>query len=140
MNFAYFVIIVLSVIVLISVVGDQYHQYRLARLKGMPEIDFVQYFSAQNVPAELSRMVYRVFREHSRSSKFMPSPEMSFADVFLEEPEDVYDEARDILKKLGILEIPEDVHDSWPGDKLKTLEDLTMWLNTFYPSCIRNIS
>jgi len=132
MNLVYFVIAVVFVIMLVSLVYSRRHQRRLAKLRGLSESEFIQHFSERDVPAALSQMVYRVFREKARSPNFSPSPEMNFGEVFNEEPEDVYDDARYILNKMNISEVPEDVQASWSGGEVKTLEDLTMWLSWVY--------
>ena len=132
MNFIYFLAATVLVIVLISLVYSRRHQRRLAQLRGMSEIEFVRYFSERDVPAVVSEMVYRVFREKARSPNFAPSPEMAFDGVFNEEPEDVDDDAQHILKKLDVPVIAEDVRESWSGGELRTIEDLTMWVNWIF--------
>lgn len=137
MNFVYFVVGAVIVIVLISVMYSIRHQRRLGRLRGMSEEEFVRHFSDKGVSPNVSQMVFKVFRAKARSSNFTPSPDMGLEEIFNEVPEDVDDDALYILKELNVPRVPDEVRDSWSGGEIKTLDGLTMWIGWVHTAYTR---
>jgi hypothetical protein len=63
----------------------------------------------------VSGTVYDTFKAKVKSKEFMPAPEMSIEQVFEQLGEDTDDDARHILKVLGISRLTDETLESWPG-------------------------
>lgn len=114
-------------IVVISVVSSRRFEKRVEGYSGVSREAFIEHFSAQGVPSAVSETVYDTFKAKVKSKKFMPSPDMPIRQVFEQLGEDTDDDARHILKVLGIPKPTDETLESWPGEEVKTVSDLVMW-------------
>jgi hypothetical protein len=125
------IVIILAVIVLgivvISVVSSRRFEKRVEGYSGMSREAFIKHFSTQEVPSTVSGTVYDTFKAKVKSEKFMPSPEMSIEQVFEQLGEDTDDDARHILKVLGIPKPTDNTLEAWPGRGVQTVSDMVLW-------------
>lgn len=118
---------VVLVIIVISVVSSRRREKRLAGYSGLSKEEFVEHFAAKNIPRDVSEVVYETFKKKSGSVNFRPSPEMHIEQVFEQLGEDTDDDARHILKALGIPEPSESTLELWEEEGVQTISDLVMW-------------
>ena len=107
-----------------------YLKLREKRLEGFPGLtreEFAAHFSDRGVPPLVSTTVYDTFKEKVKSKNFKPSPEMSIEQVFEQLGEDTDDDARHILKVLGIPKPTDEKLESWPGEGVRTVSDMVVW-------------
>ena len=114
-------------IVVISVVSSKRFEKRVAGYYGVSREAFIEHFIAQGVPSDVSGTVYDTFKAKVKSKKFMPSPEMSIEQVFEQLGEDTDDDARHILKVLGIPMPTDETLEAWPGEGVQTISDMVLW-------------
>lgn len=114
-------------IVVISVVSSRRFEKRVASYSGISREVFIEHFAAQGVPSAVSGTVYDTFKAKVKSKKFMPSPEMSIEQVFEQLGEDTDDDARYILKVLGIPTPTDETLATWPGEGVHTISDMVLW-------------
>lgn len=111
----------------ISVIYLRRRDKRLDGYSGLSREDFTKHFTAQGIPSDVSGAVYDTFKSKVKSDTFKPSPEMSIEAVFEQIGEDTDDDARHILKVLGIPKPTEEVLESWPGKDVQTVSDMVLW-------------
>jgi len=124
------VIILLAIFVVIVAISKVYLRQRERRLQaytGLTREKFAAHFAAQGVPASVCEAVYDTFKEKVSAKTFMPSPEMSIETVFEQLGEDTDDDARHILKLIGIPNPTDESRESWPGKDVITIEDMVLW-------------
>ena len=116
-------------IVVISAISSRRFEKRVIGYPGMSRTTFIEHFSAQEVPASVSGVVYDTFKEKVKAQEFEPSPEMSVEGVFEQLGEDTDDDARHILKLIGIPNPTDESRESWPGQETKTVGDMVLWID-----------
>lgn len=127
-------------------------QIRLRKHKGVSREAFILAFREANVPAKIPAVVYDYYKRRARWKQFTVAPEDSYEDVFHEGDEEIADDERDLVKKLGIRppaqplleelrmqwrtrtrathpQLPiQPVQEQW-GRQIKSLRDMVLWLD-----------
>ena len=127
-----FLLISGAVVVVIVGVSFFYSRNREKRLEGYPGVSreaFIERFAGREVAASVSAAVYDTFKEKVKAKTFMPSPEMSIEEVFEQLGEDTDDDARHILKLIGIPNPSDESRESWPGKDVVTIADMVLWVD-----------
>lgn len=127
MAILWIVLLVLLFCVIGSFVYLGQREKRLEGYSGLSREDFVAHFAAQEVPSVVSQAVYDTFKAKVRRKEFMPSPDMHIEAVFEQLGEDTDDDARHILKLIGIPNPTDESRESWPGQEVRTVADMVLW-------------
>ncbi len=121
------VVLVLLFFSIHAVVDSRQYEKRLQGYTGLTLEDFVDHFAADGVPASVSGAVYETFKKKVKAKTFKPSPDMSIEGVFEQLGEDTDDDARHILKLIGIPNPTDESRESWPGKDVITIADMVLW-------------
>jgi hypothetical protein len=103
-------------------------QRRLGKHRGVSREDFVGAFAATGTPTEIPGAVYDYYKRSAISKVFSVAPDDDYAHVLSEGEEDIDDDARFLIKKLG-LKIPADYAAARFETRIATLRDMVAWLD-----------
>ena len=92
---------------------------------GVSREEFIEAFVGENIPPEIAATVHGYYENKVRIQGFGVAPEDS---EILGLPEDVDEDSRVLLEKLGLKVPPRQVLPQW-GSPIRTLRDLVMWLD-----------
>ena len=122
-DFLYFVAAFAVFIAVAKLVLD----LRMRKHHGVPREEFVRAFSGLDVPTEIPEAVHDYYKRMVMFKNFGVAPDDTFEELHKGD-EDIDDDGRYLLKKLG-MELPiQPVREEW--DKpLRTLRDMVLWLN-----------
>ena len=102
---------------------------KIKRHKGVPKNVFISELSAEGVPERISLAVYDFYKRKAYSKEFSPSPEMDISGIFDQEPEDIDDAAKALLKELSLEPPSEADRRSWASRQdIRTVGDIARWL------------
>jgi hypothetical protein len=104
------------------------YQLKLRRHAGISRESFVEEFRKNNIPDSIPGAVYDYYQRSAIWRQFRVSPDDSYEEVFLEGEEDIDDDAKYLLKRLGV-ELPvQSTLDEWNKPRLN-LRDMVLWLD-----------
>jgi hypothetical protein len=122
-DFLYFVAAFAVFIAVAKLVFD----LRMRKHRGVSRDEFIRAFSGLNIPTEIPEAVHDYYKRMVMFKNFGVAPDDTFEELHKGD-EDIDDDGRFLLKKLG-MELPiQPVREEW--DKpLKTLRDMVLWLS-----------
>jgi len=109
----------LTIIVFVSValtVG----QLTFRKHRGISREEFIKAFSQTEVPAEIPATVYDFYTKRVVFQHFSIAPDDSYREALHECEEDIEDDARFLLQKLGLKPPSLEVHQQWSEQVLST--------------------
>jgi hypothetical protein len=104
------------------------YQLRLLRHKGISREAFIQEFLKLEIPETIPAAVYDFYKSSALWKGFSVSSQDRFEDLFSAAPEDIADDAGELLRRLGLAMPIEPVLVQWNAP-LRTLDDMVRWLN-----------
>jgi|SRR5215469_1806678 len=141
--------ILAAFVIFIAVATFMFH-WRLRKHHGLPREEFIRSFADTKIPKEIPTAVYDFYKKGMLFKEFGVSPDDSYEHVLQEGEEDIDDDARFLMKKLGLKPPSEDVRAQWaeqilasrrkpldpvPLDSsrwmqpIQTVRDMVLWLN-----------
>jgi len=118
------VLVSIAVIALIALVA----QRRLGKHRGVSRDQFVGAFTETDVGSEIPSAVYDYYKSSVISEEFSVAPDDDYEQVLSKGDEDIDDDARFLIKKLG-LRMPADYSSARAEARIRTLRDMVVWLN-----------
>lgn len=124
--------------------------WRLRKHHGVPREEFIRAFVDANVPDEIPAAVYDFYKRGALFKEFGVAPDDSYELVLEEGEEEIEDDARFLMKELGLKPPSEEVRAQWsermlasrrksfdppPLDSgrwmqpIQTVRDMVLWLN-----------
>ncbi len=104
------------------------HQRRLGKHRGVAREAFIGAFTDSAIPAEIASAVYDYYKRRAISKEFSVAPEDDYAGVLSEGDEDIDDDARFLIKRLG-LKLPPNYAMARSEMPIRTLRDMVVWLH-----------
>jgi hypothetical protein len=114
-------------------------QFRMRGHRGVTRDQFVDAFAGTPIPPEIPAAVYDYYKAEAVFKEYSISPEDDYNCTLSKGDEDIDDDARFILKRLG-LKIPGDYAAVRAETQIRTLRDMVHWLDwvrTHQPSDFR---
>jgi hypothetical protein len=119
---------VLAAFVLFVALATFVYQTRLLRHKGVSRVAFVEEFRSLAIPDVIPGAVYDYYKSSALWKKFSVSPQDRYEDYFSSAPEDITDDAKELVRRLGLAMPIESVLREW-ARPIETLGDMVQWLN-----------
>jgi hypothetical protein len=123
MGFLYIVAAFLAFIVITTVISE----LGLSRHRGVSREAFIAEFTKLDVPETISAAVYDYYKSRVIWKAFTVSPNDTLAKLFSDYPEDLEDDAHELVRRAGMQMPNERVLCEW-GKPFKTLGDMVLWL------------
>jgi hypothetical protein len=111
---------------------DQLKLWRLRRERqghGFTREHFVDAFRPLGVPDAVSATVFDYYTSRGVWKGFPLSPDDAYSQVLYDDPQDIEDDARTLVERLGIQFLPEYVRREYGDKPIKTLRDMVLWLD-----------
>jgi hypothetical protein len=103
-------------------------QWRTRQHRGVSREEFVREFESVGVPKEIPTTVYDYYKRSVVFKDFGVSPDDVYESVLLKGEEDIDDDARFLMKRLGFTR-PHAAADHGWDKRIQTLMDMVLWLN-----------
>jgi hypothetical protein len=117
-----------AIFVTFILVATLIYQARLFRHRGVSRDAFIGEFRGRQVPDAIPGVVYDYYKESALWKRFGVSPGDRYEDLFSAEPDDISDDARELVRRLGMHMPIEAVLREWQTP-IRTLADIVEWLN-----------
>lgn len=104
------------------------HQRRLGRHRGIPREQFIAAFADTGIWQEIPAVVYDYYKTQVFSKDFNIAPDDMYEQVLSKGAEDIDDDARVLIRKLG-LRIPPDYASVRAERRIRTIRDIVLWLD-----------
>jgi hypothetical protein len=111
---------------------DQLKLRRLRRQRqghGFTREQFVDVFRPLGVPEKIPSNVFDYYASHGVWKSFPYSPDDAYSQVLCDDPDDIEDDARALVERLGMQIPPEYVRREYGEKPIKTLRDMVLWLD-----------
>ena len=95
-------------------------QLTFRKHRGISREEFIKAFSQTEIPAEIPATVYDFYAKRVVFQHFSIAPDDSYQEALHECEEDIEDDARFLLQKLGIKPPSLEVHQQWSEQVLST--------------------
>ncbi len=121
--------IVLAAVALWFVGATVAYQIRLRRRRGPSRDDFIAAFSSGGEPLErIAGTVYDYYSSLAVGRRYAVSPDDSYEDLLRAGPEEIRDDADDLLRQMH-LEMPAQLAFDDGPTPIATIRDMVHWLN-----------
>lgn len=124
-------------------------QRRLGKHRGVSREEFIRAFANSATPPEIPGTVYDFYKSRVLAKGFSVAPDDDYENALWEGEEDIDDDARFLMEKMGLKLPPEEVRAQWAEQTLRsrqrqltlttdsarwmqpiqTLRDMVMWLD-----------
>jgi hypothetical protein len=111
---------------------DQLKLRRLRRQRqghGFTKEQFVDAFRSLGVSDTISATVFDYYTSRGVWKGFPFSPNDAYSRVLYDDPQDIEDDARTLVARLGMQFLPEYVRREYGDRPIKTLRDMVLWLD-----------
>lgn len=109
-------------------------QLKLRRLRrqrqghGFTRQQFVDAFRPLGVSDAISATVFDYYTSRGVWKGFPLSPDDTYSQVLYDDPQDIEEDARTLVERLGMRFLPEYVRREYGDKPIKTLRDMVLWL------------
>ncbi|MBV9180950.1 MAG: hypothetical protein JO356_06530 [Acidobacteria bacterium] len=95
-------------------------QVMFRRHRGVSREQFIKAFSGTEIPAEVPAAVYDFYKKHVVFKNFSIAPDDTYDEQLREGEEDIEDDARFLMKKLGLQPPSLEVQQQWSEQMLSS--------------------
>ena len=120
---------------LLVAVGVVVHHLKLRRLRlrrqghGFTREQFIEAFRSLGISEKIPGTVFDYYTSQSAWKNFPLSPDDTYSQVLCDDPEDIDDDARALLERLGMQFLPDYIRREYGDKPIKTLRDMVLWLD-----------
>jgi hypothetical protein len=90
---------------------------------------FIEAFRPLGVPDAIAATVFDYYTSHGVWKGFPFSPDDAYSLVLYDDPDDIEDDARALLERLGMAFLPEYIRREYGDKPITTLRDMVLWLD-----------
>ena len=116
------------VFIVLILVGSIWSDRRLRTHQGVSREEFAAAFTPISLAPTIPQAVYDYYRKSVWLKDFRSAPDDELLKVFMKGEDDIEDDARFILRELGIKVDPSDPAVR-PKKSIRTLRDMVLWLD-----------
>ena len=102
------------------IIGIAAAQMGFRKHRGVPRDQFIAAFADTSIPSDIPATVYDFYKERVLSKNFVISPDDSYEYVMQEAEEDIADDSRFLIKRLGFGSPPQELWVQWAERVLAT--------------------